>query len=265
MAHSARRPLDGRLQSRPGSNAFGRLTDPDGRTLIVEAVSDSSRGYGFVCTETGRSFAVPADGRWQWQFLPRDRLLALTGLDVRPYSDGGYEWRGSWQTKLRRNPVMRGIQAAALELDVPCGTTEFQAVILNEPLGPYDTHRRNTTAEFASAVADRVDHDSQPLEAAIAAQFERDLRLALVAPAIAATFSGADDYATWLSRGGRTNVNLWNGRGRLVVRSDRLRAAARLDALERHASDAVAAARTAIERERRDALADQHAGQLALL
>jgi hypothetical protein len=72
------------MHTRPGSNAFGRLTSPAGRTLIVEAVHDTSRGYGFTDTETGRSLSIPADGTWTWQFVPRDRLRALTGLDVAP-------------------------------------------------------------------------------------------------------------------------------------------------------------------------------------
>ena len=121
------RPLDGDLRSRPGSHAFGRITGPDGQTLIVESVHDATGSYGFTCCESGVSIVVPADGTWTWQFLPREQLRKLTGLDFGPYSEGGYGWKGSWQTKLVRNPVMRGLQAAALGLDVACGTTELQA------------------------------------------------------------------------------------------------------------------------------------------
>ena len=160
---------------------------------------------------------------------------------------------------------MRAIQAAATALDVPCGSTELQAVILNQPLGSHDTHRHNSTCAFASAVADRVDHHGEAVAAAIGAQFEADVRLALRVPAMSCAFSDADDYAAWMSRGSRGAVNLWHGRGSLTVSLARRRASAHIAELERAAAAAVADSAARIDRERRDALADQHGGQLALL
>jgi hypothetical protein len=225
-------PLADEFISDPEVPEVVRLRAPDGEIRIMEHVSGWSsardgRTYQFVCCRTGTRVDARARDGWHWCTVTVEALRRETGLTRDRIRRSVIEWRGAWNVRELRHPVMRALAETCTELHVACGWHELQCLILNEH--PGDGHTRfNSTRQFGADVADRVDAGT-PLLDAIEQQFHADALQALRMPAMACSF--VEDWFESTYRNPRPILNLWEGRADLIVQLAALRDAAQIPAL----------------------------------